>query len=358
MQYFCTLFDSNYINKGIALYLSIERYTDDFILYVMAMDRECQSKLDSIGFKHIKVECIEDIETGELLKAKRNRSRAEYCWTCGSVVTEHFFRTLKLPEITYLDSDLQFFSNPQIVNEELKRANASIGLSPHFINNTTFGTYCVQYVYFKRDENGKACLEWWKDKCLEWCYSKLENGKYGDQKYLDCFAEKFDNVYTIQNRGVGIANWNMEQYKYNKINHTLLYEGVTYPIVFFHYNGMNVLTEGGRLVFVISKYFPKIIKDLFIDSYAEILTSVYTKYIGVPVSGYVIRPQNKIKVALNRFWLLIRRTKIAMALEDWFMYKKYAQRKAPYSERKNGYEALNKFVEGINNSRGGVIPKR
>ena len=42
MLYYCTLFDSNYISKGIALYLSLERHTDDFLLYVMAMDRKCE----------------------------------------------------------------------------------------------------------------------------------------------------------------------------------------------------------------------------------------------------------------------------------------------------------------------------
>ena len=96
MLYYCTLFDSNYISKGIALYLSLERHTDDFLLYVMAMDRKCEKMLKNMDFAHMHVECIEDIETGSLLEAKQNRSRAEYCWTCGSVVTEHFFRTRML----------------------------------------------------------------------------------------------------------------------------------------------------------------------------------------------------------------------------------------------------------------------
>ena len=201
MLYYCTLFDSNYISKGIALYLSLERHTDDFLLYVMAMDRKCEKMLKNMDFAHMHVECIEDIETGSLLEAKQNRSRAEYCWTCGSVVTEHFFRTRMLPEITYLDSDLMFFCSPKCVDNELKKANASVGLTPHFINNTIFGVYCVQYVYFKRDEDGEKCLNWWKNECLKWCYSKLEDGKYGDQKYLDYMKNMFSNVYAIENRG-------------------------------------------------------------------------------------------------------------------------------------------------------------
>ena len=74
-----------------------------------------------------------------------------------------------LPEITYLDSDLMFFCSPKCVDNELKKANASVGLTPHFINNTIFGVYCVQYVYFKRDEDGEKCLNWWKNECLVMC---------------------------------------------------------------------------------------------------------------------------------------------------------------------------------------------
>lgn len=56
MLYYCTLFDSNYISKGIALYLSLERHTDDFLLYVMAMDRKCEKMLKNMDFAHMHVE--------------------------------------------------------------------------------------------------------------------------------------------------------------------------------------------------------------------------------------------------------------------------------------------------------------
>ena len=48
MMNFCTLFDSYYIHKGIALYLSLERVCDDFTLYVMAFDEPSYKKLSSL----------------------------------------------------------------------------------------------------------------------------------------------------------------------------------------------------------------------------------------------------------------------------------------------------------------------
>ena len=63
MMNFCTLFDSYYIHKGIALYLSLERVCDDFTLYVMAFDEPSYKKLSSLNFKHMVVE----YEGGEFL---------------------------------------------------------------------------------------------------------------------------------------------------------------------------------------------------------------------------------------------------------------------------------------------------
>ena len=334
MMTFCTLFDSNYISKGIALYLSIAKHTDDFMLYVMAMDRKCEEQLKQMAFSHMVVECIDDNMFPTLEEAKKNRSRAEFCWTCGSVVTHLFFEKYKLAEITYLDSDLMFFNSPAIIDDELKRKNASVGLSPHFIHNTLFGIYCVQYVYFHRDKNGVACLEWWKDECLKWCYSQLEEGKYGDQKYLDYMHEKFDGVVDIENRGAGIANWNMEQYQYDFEKKTLRYHGKQWPIVFFHYNGLNTSVKDGQLRFVHGKYFTKSVMKGFILPYADLLTKVYREYLEVEISGFSYMPLSGWKNMMNALWVRIRNHSLSIKMEKAFMDYKYSERKSPYSERK------------------------
>lgn len=333
MMTFCTLFDSNYISKGIALYLSIAKYTDNFVLFVMAMDRKCEAQLKSIAFSNMIVECIDDNMFPELEWAKKNRSRAEFCWTCGSVVTHLFFEKYQLQEITYLDSDLMFFNSPSIIDQELKRKNASVGLSPHFIHNTLFGIYCVQYVYFKRDENGVACLNWWKDECLKWCYSQLEDGKYGDQKYLDYMHRLFNGVVDIENRGVGIANWNMEQYKYNFIEKTLMHNNKIWPIVFFHYNGLNVNVKDGCLCFVHSKFFTKDVVDGFIRSYADLLTLAFQKYLEVNIDYFSYKPLCKWKNVIDALWVRSRSYSFAIKVERLYMRFKYSERKSPYSER-------------------------
>ena len=40
MMNFCTLFDSYYLDKGLALYRSLEKVSEDFTLYVFCFDED------------------------------------------------------------------------------------------------------------------------------------------------------------------------------------------------------------------------------------------------------------------------------------------------------------------------------
>jgi len=331
MMNFCTLFDSNYASKGIALYLSIEQHTEDFILYVMAMDRKCKEILEGCSFKHIRVDCIEDIQDQALAEAKGNRSRAEFCWTCGSYTTDYFLHKYELPDITYLDSDLMFFSSPQVVFDELERKNASVGLAPHFMDYPLFGKYCVQYVYFKNDKNGRECLRWWKEECLKWCYSRVEDGKYGDQKYLDYFADKFEHVCEIENRGVGIAYWNMNANAYR--DGYTYYKGQKWPTVFFHYSGFNVQVKDGVMTFRHTMYLTDIVRKTFVEPYAELMKSVFSEYLDTPIREVVITPLSKWNYRAKTITHYL--SKILPI--DWMVYQvmkvKYKESHKPYSEK-------------------------
>jgi len=330
MMNFSTLFDSNYASKGIAMYLSIERHTEDFVLYIMAMDRKCQRILDNCGFKHVIVECIEDINSPKLTRAKGNRSRAEFCWTCASFFTDYFLHKYELPDITYLDSDLMFFSSPKVLFEELEQKKASVGLSPHFTQYPLFGKYCVQFVYFKNDADGRACLRWWSNECLKWCYSRVEDGKYGDQKYLDSFSERFNHVCEIENRGAGVAYWNM--YKNEYVDGNTFYMGKKWQTIFFHYSGINVQIKDCVLIFRHTMYLSPNIRKTFVEPYAELMKGVFTKYLSTPISSVLIKPLNRWNFAAK----IITHYMNKLLPIDWcvnqVMKVKYQDNHKPYSE--------------------------
>lgn len=311
MMNFCTLFDSYYLHKGIATYLSLESVTDDFHLYVMAFDKDCYETLKGFGFKYMTVELVDDFETPELLAVKPTRTRAEYCWTCGSSIVYHFIIKYNLESLTYIDADMMFMSNPQILLDEI--GDCSVGLSPHFEipENINAGHFCVQFVYFKNNDDGMAALTWWKDRCIEWCFCRYEDGKFGDQKYLDYIPKKFNGVHVFANRGCGVAPWNMHQYKYSD-GLSFLYQGVEYQTVFFHMHGADFKFENGVLSLTL-RYddATAIEKEKFFYPYLNLVKAVYEKYMNTKVDKVIYIDRNFASRCVSFFKHSLRENKIA-----------------------------------------------
>jgi hypothetical protein len=243
MKYnFCTLFDSNYLSRGLVLYDSINKLNINFNLYVVAFDEECFVQLKKRNYENITIISLFEFEDIELLNVKNTRSKAEYCWTCTSSVILYCLNKYNLENCTYLDADLFFYNTPAAIYEEI--GSSSIALSPHnytpiYDQTKTTGIYCVQFVYFRNDFEGILALKWWRDKCIEWCFARLENGKFGDQKYLDDWPTQFNNVHIIQNLGAGLAPWNIQQY--SLINKYQFFEkndnnSKVYDIIFYHFH--------------------------------------------------------------------------------------------------------------------------
>ena len=195
MMDFCTLFDSNYLDKGILLYRSLERVTDDFTLFIFCFDDIAYDVLNKLDLQRAVILHHKVFETEELLKKKQQRTRAEYCWTCTTSIIEYVLNHYNVESCTYIDSDLYFFSNPIVLFNEIQEANANIAITPHWFPDNIksrrrmklYGKYCVQFNYFDQSVNARAALDWWKKSCIDWCFCKKEKDRFGDQKYLDEF---------------------------------------------------------------------------------------------------------------------------------------------------------------------------
>ncbi len=58
---------------------------------------------------------------------------------------------------------------------------------------------------FKRND-GELVRSWWEERCLEWCYARFEDGKFGDQKYLDDWTSRFNKqVHVLKNKELMLA---------------------------------------------------------------------------------------------------------------------------------------------------------
>lgn len=251
---YCTLFDSAYLDKGLVMYHSLQAVTDNFQLYVLAMDDICYRVLEKYDLPNMTLISLNEFEDHELKVAKGNRSKAEYCWTCSSALIYYIFKHYHEKICTYIDADLYFYQDPQILVDEIINNKASIGLIEHrFPKNIegkyskqNSGTYCVQFNTFLNDASGMSALEYWRRCNLDDCRKTSDGKHFGDQMYLEDWLDRFEKVHVIQNSGAGLANWNISDYKnYNPIDNTILYkrEKERVAIVFYHFHGIDMLGD-------------------------------------------------------------------------------------------------------------------
>ena len=239
---YCTIFDKNYLYQGVALYQSLKIHTDGFNLYALCMDETAYSLIKRMKLENLIAVHVEDILTTELERVRGRTTKGQFCWVCQPVICQYILENYNVSMVTYLEADTLFFSDPEILFNEM--GVNSVSLVPHnfsdeFDNSQVAGKFCVQFNAFRNDNIGLEVLEYWREWCFE--YNKFEPLKYPGQTNLDHWPEKFKNVAVIRNLGAGVAPWNINGYQLN-IDTAPQVNGET--VVFYHFHQYGRFTSG------------------------------------------------------------------------------------------------------------------
>jgi len=218
MNHYCTYFDRGFLIQGLALWRSLAAHDLTAVIWVLALDDFTAEVLRETGGTGMQVVTLAELESGDpdLAAAKADRSRVEYYFTLSPcwprwLLAEH----PEIGRVTYLDADMLFFAAPAPIFAAMDAAGASVLITPHRFSAPLrahyerHGRYNVGVLSFRSDAAGRAVLDDWRKRCLEWCHDRLEAGRYADQKYLDAWPERFGaTVLVLENPGVNFAPWN------------------------------------------------------------------------------------------------------------------------------------------------------
>lgn len=253
-------------------------------VFVFPFDKDCESSLRKLNLSFVQIVSLAEFETEDLLAVKKERSKGEYCWTCTPWIIRHCIEKFSLDHCTYIDADLYFYSNPQVLLDEAVNSSVLITehrYTPEYDQSATSGIYCVQFVFFRNDSDGLKVLHWWADRCLEWCYSRFEDGKFGDQKYLDHWTTEFNRVHVLKHLGGGVAPWNVQQYElvaYAEQNIILedKRSKQKFSLVFYHFHDVKI--RDGKLNYISDFY--EISKAFYLSIYSQ-----YTNELEKEIKG-------------------------------------------------------------------------
>ena len=174
-----TLFDSNYLAKGLVNYYSLQKYLKNFVLYAYCFDELSYEAISKLNLKNLVAIRFSDFEDKMLLKIKGNKDRLyEYYWACVPFVIEKTLQRKEAEYVTYMDADLMFFSNPSTLFDFSKDVDVLIQPNNFSYNEThqfdPVGYYCSGWVTFRDNPGGRRVLEWWNRQCLKWCSAKQD----------------------------------------------------------------------------------------------------------------------------------------------------------------------------------------
>jgi hypothetical protein len=248
---FVSLFDHNYAIKGVAMVHSFLEYNPKYNIKILCLDVQTNIILNDLFQDDSRIELytLSDLDEIAINSILGNRTYQEFCWSLASIFSKFVILNYG-NSVIYLDSDIYFFGDIEPILQEIK--GYSIAVTPHRFSKhlehlRTVGNFNVQFCYFKNDYIGYEVSNEWAKQCIANCSIDLENGIYGDQKYLDEWPLKYSPSFkAIENIGAGTAPWNFDQYKILKVSDQITVD--QYPLIFFHFHGLLLTKNGAEVI--------------------------------------------------------------------------------------------------------------
>lgn len=336
VRHYCLYFDSVFLPRGLALYESLRRHAPASRFWMLCLDHPSREALVRMDLPSVRLITLAELEENDApLKAARgNRSLLEYYLTCTPALPLFILnRHPEVDAVTYLDSDLFFFADPEPIFAEIE-ANP-IAITPHRYSEESWddwaragdrrpqmraeksGVYNDGWVSFKRDPRALACLQWWRERCIDWCYNRFENGRFTEQKYLDEWPARFPGTHSISHKGANVGPWNVENHEFRAEKGRICVD--EQPLVFFHFSGLkqirpwlyflNLRKAGPRKVhpahFLLRHVYAPYIRAL---TAAADASRPYLPQITLSTKGRIehqsFAPQSRIDMARKALWHL------------------------------------------------------
>lgn len=247
MNYFFTICSNNYLAQAIVLGNSLRIHEPNSRFIIVLVDTKSELvNYDSIPFEVAPIQTLEPCI--DELSSRYNIIELNTC--VKPKVIEYLFEERKADQVIYLDPDTRVYSS----FEEVRVALSSniIILTPHIytpipLDNKTpnenlflnYGIYNLGFIALAFSEETRRFLTWWKERTYALGYSRVCEGIFVDQLYINLVPLLFRGVHVLNHRGYNMACWNFHEryltwvgdnYKVNNID----------VLRFFHFSSIKI----------------------------------------------------------------------------------------------------------------------
>jgi len=248
IKYICTYFDSNFLPRGLALYESIKKNAQEFILYILALDKTTFDYLQALRDEKIIPISIREYNNFFSIDIQKFTDKKQFYFSLTPKLCIYLLKNYPHIDILlYLDADVYIFNSLDILYDEI--GSAAITMCPHRINpiinffSHHYGSYNVGVNSFRNNEEALNCLNEWKNEIDSWYPKKAGYplSFLSDQIFLDTWPNKFPNLKIIKHIGINAAPWNCINYRFRKKDR--IYYVNNKPLVIYHFSSLRKIEK-------------------------------------------------------------------------------------------------------------------
>lgn len=241
---FCAYFDNAYSAKGWVCHKTLLDRSPASRLYVLALDGKVKEQADRLAGLGVTAVTLPEIEAycPSLLAVKGSRSAKEYYATISPILPMFLFDRFGIDKVFYTDADMAFWSEPEEI-EDVMGGHSLLVTDHGFEPPRSNVRFNVGILGYRNDANCREFLEWWRDRCLEWCeWRTMPDGRCADQGYLNILHDqpnRFKGALSCPQPGVNLGPWGIGRHTITMENGRLLLDG-KHNLVCYHYHEFRV----------------------------------------------------------------------------------------------------------------------
>ncbi|QHS52984.1 group 1 glycosyl transferase [Edaphobacter sp. 12200R-103] len=239
----CTIVSANYLHFAWTLAESFLRYHPDDEFHLLLVDKMPGDFVSRDP--RIQVLAIEELGLPAFQSLAFKYDILELNTGVKPSYLKYLF-ALGADKVIYFDPDIYIFNPVELIYEALD--GASIVLTPHILSSTPdkehvyerdflgTGVFNLGFVAVAATPQGRSFLDWWEERCLDYCFEDLRSGLFVDQKWINLVPCLFSEIHILRDPGCNVAYWNLHE-------RSLIREGSGYlvngnaTLTFFHYSG-------------------------------------------------------------------------------------------------------------------------
>lgn len=199
---------------------------------------------------------IDDLDIDNLEQWIFKHSVVEMCTAVKPLAFRKIFSTYdQCQKIIFLDPDTAIFSSLDGLLAHLD--NHSILLTPHQLEPEKtgekvkdnelailrHGMFNLGFIGVKASGEGHKLVDWWSERCLDFCYIDPANGIYTDQRWIDFVPSYFEDFHIVRDPGCNVANWNLSNRTITGSVDSQILVNQT-PLIFYHFSSsQSIMTD-------------------------------------------------------------------------------------------------------------------